>query len=67
MKSVNHQDCDKLQRNGYLLAGLELCFEAFMRDVSIESFVIFAIVIRHEILLHPIQLPYHAITKVFVY
>jgi len=71
LKSVNHQDCDKLQRNGYLWQmlrlGLELCFEAFMRDVSVESFVIFAIVIGHEILLHPIQLPYLAITKLFVY
>ena len=29
--------------------------------MSVESFVIFAIVIGHEILLHPIQLPYLAI------
>jgi hypothetical protein len=36
--------------------GLELCFEAFMRDVSVESCVIFAIVIGHEIVPHPIQL-----------
>jgi hypothetical protein len=36
MKSVDHQDREKLQRNGYLwqMLGLELefCFEAFMRD-----------------------------------
>jgi hypothetical protein len=47
--------------------GLELCFEAFMRDVSIESFVIFAIIIGHEILPNPNQLSYLAITQLFVY
>lgn len=64
MKSVNHQDRDKLQM---FVSELKLCFVAFGRELSIESFVIIAIVIDHEILPHPNQLPYMAITQLFVY
>lgn len=46
---------------------LELCFGAFGRDLSVESFVICAVVIYHEVLSDPVQVANLSITQPLVY
>lgn len=46
---------------------LELCFETFRRDMSVESFGVCAVVIDHEILSDPIQQPHLGMIQLLVH